>query len=348
MEDDKFFENKIRTVNGIMCVLVVFLHSYNIERYSNLSLEITPLVESFVSFTVGNVAVPTFFLMSAILFFQNFNLSKTWTKYRSRISSVLIPYILWNIIYLIVFLILVNFPLSRQFMDTKEIFMNIQTLIDSVLFYQYNGVYWFMYQLILFILISPLVYLIMKPRYSILVVPVLLVMSHLIPYIPPYSKGIMVNSLVYWVLGAYFALHGREQVFNRCPNSKVYFVLSLFLLMLRFYLMSINPGLIIYKALDVLMLLNVVSLWFALDIFKFRLVYDWMGMSFFIYTTHPLIVWSIKNVVSILLPGNDAMALMNYIIAGIGGVVIPMCIAKIMSRYVPKLYSILCGKRVVL
>lgn len=345
MENNGFFNDKIRTVNGIMCVLVVFLHSYNIERYGSLSWKITPLVEGFFSKSVGDIAVPTFFFMSAIMFFRNFDLSKTWTKYKSRISSVVIPYILWNVIYLAVFLILVNFPLSRQFMETKEIPINLETVIDSVIFYRYNGVYWFMYQLILFVFISPAVYLIMKPSYSILVIPALFIMSYWFPNIPACPKGIIVNYLVYWGLGAYFALHRREQIFHRCSNAKIYLALSLLLIMLRFYIEFINRAMIMYKVLDILLLLNVISVWFALDMFKFRAVYGWMGLSFFIYTLHPLIVWAIKNAVSALLPGNDVMALINYIITGIGGVVIPVYIAKVMNRCVPKLFGILCGKR---
>lgn len=345
MENNSFFYNKIRTVNGIMCVWVVFLHSYNIERYSSLSWKITPLAEGFFSKSVGEIAVPTFFLMSAILFFQNFDLSKTWTKYKSRMLGVVIPYILWNAIYLVVFLALVNFPLSRQFMDTKEIPINLETIIDSVIFYKYNGVYWFMYQLILFDFISPVIYLIMKPRYSILVIPALFIISYWFPNIPVCSKGIRVDCLVYWVLGAYFALHRKEQTYHRCSSTKIYLVLSLLLIMLRFYIEFINRAMNMYKVSDILLFLNVLSVWFALDMFKFHAVKGWMGLSFFIYTLHPLIVWSIKNVVSVLLPGNDVMVLINYIIAGIGGVVIPVYVAKVMNRCMPKLFGILCGQR---
>lgn len=347
MENDRFFDNKIRTVNGIMCVLVVFLHSYNIERYNNLNWFITPLLESFVSRTVGNLAVPTFFFMSAILFFRNYDLTKVWTKYRSRISSILIPYLLWNTIYLLIFVIIVNFPLSRQFMDTKEIAINLQVVIDSVLFHQYNGVYWFMYQLILFVLISPVIYLVMKNPYGIVVVPGLLIISYWWPVIP-YSKGLIVNSLIYWVLGAYFALHRKEQIYHRSVNTNKYLMLFVIVIIVRFYIEFINQrSEITDYILNFLLLINVISLWFALDVLKFQKVYDWMSMSFFIYSIHPLIVDTIKKAISALLPGNDVIALINYVISGIGGVVISLYIAKMMHRYMPKVFSILCGKREV-
>ena len=348
MSEEKFFRKKILTLNGIMCVLVVFLHSYNIERYKILNWSITPLLESFVSRTLGNLAVPTFFFMSAILFFQNYDLTKMWTKYRSRISSIVIPYLLWNMIYLIIFIIIVNFPLSRQFMDTKEISINFQVVIDSVLFHQYNGVYWFMYQLILFVFISPVIYLVMKTRYGIAVLPGLLIISWWWSVIPNYSNGIIVDSLIYWVLGAYFALHRREQIYRSCVNTKVYLLLSVILIIARFYLEFINQKADINNhILNLLLLLNVISLWFALDVLKFHTVYEWMSMSFFIYTVHPLIVDTIKKGISALLPGKDVMALVNYIISGIAGVVISVCIAKIMMRYTPRLFVILCGGRTI-
>lgn len=346
MSEEIFFRKKVLTMNGIMCVLVVFLHSYNIERYRNLKWSITPLLESFISRSLGNLAVPTFFFISAILFFQNYDLSKMWYKYKSRISSIVIPYLLWNTIYLITFMIIVNFPLSRHFMDTKEISINLKVVINSVFFHQYNGVYWYMYQLILFVFFSPIIYLVMRTSYGIIVVPCLLIISYWWPVVPNYSNGIIVNSLIYWVLGAYFALHRREQVYHSCINTKKYLMLSVNLIIIRFYLeFIIHRSEINNYVLNFLLLLNVISLWFALDVLKFQKVYEWMSMSFFIYTVHPLIVWSVKNGISLLLPENDVMALINYMVSGIAGVTLSMCIAKIMNCCMPKLFSILCGKR---
>lgn len=352
MTEKKFFENKVLTVNGIMCVLVVFLHSYNIERYRSLNWSVTPLLESFVSGTLGDLAVPTFFFMSSILFFQNYNLSKVWSKYRSRISSIVIPYLLWNMIYLIIFMIIVNFPLSRQFMDTQEISVSLQVVIDAILLHQYNGAYWFMYQLILFVLVSPVIYLVMRTPYGIVAVPGLFIISFWFSAIPNYSYGIKIKWLMYWILGAYFALHRREQIYHRCVHKQIYLALSVILIIVRFYLEFINQrternSQIIDLLLLILLLLNVMFLWFALDVLKFHRVYEWMSMSFFIYTIHPLIVDTIKKAISALLSGNDVMALINYVVSGLGGVVISVYIAKVMHHYMPKIFSILCGKREV-
>lgn len=347
--DDNFLRNKITTISGIMCILVVFLHSENIvDKYGSSINRGIILFEFFISRSLGDLAVPTFFFMSAILFFQNFDLSKMGTKYKSRISSVVIPYLLWNFLYMIFLYILVNNPLSNALIETKEITINAKVVIDSVLFYQYNNVYWYMYQLILFILISPVVYIVMKNPYGILIVPMLIIINYWFYNIPEITYGIKIKYLIYWLLGAYFVIHIREQIYRRSSRRKLYLALplSLALIIVRFYLEFVNQELEVSEyVLSLLILANVIAVWFALDVLKFNSVHRWMQMSFFIYSIHPLIVWTIKDIISVLLPPNGIIVLANYMIAGMGGVVISICIAKILRRFTPKIYCVLTGGR---
>ena len=334
MENDNiFFRNKITTVNGIMCILVVLLHSENItEKYGSSINKGIVLLENFMVF-LGKLAVPTFFFISAILFFQNYDLSKIMSKYKSRISSVVIPYLLWNFLYLIFFYILANNPLSNALIETEKFPINAKVIIDSILFHQYNGVYWYMSQLILFILISPVVYIVMKSPYGIIIVPVSIIIN---PW------------LIYWLLGAYFVMHIREQIYHRSSGKKIYLTLSLsiILILVRFYLEYMNQEIEVNEyALNLLKLVNVISVWFALDILSFNSVYKWMQMSFFIYSFHPLVVWTIKDIIATLLPPNNIIALANYMITAIGGVLISVCSAKILIRFTPKIYSVLTGGR---
>ena len=347
MTNNVFFRNKVTTINGIMCALVAFLHSENVDRYSD-SIGGIALLESFISKTLGDIAVPTFFFMSAILFFQNYDLSRIWSKYKSRISSVVIPYLLWNLLYFVLFFVLTNNPLSGSFMDTKAVTIDAKVLVDSILFHQYNRVYWFMYQLILFILISPIVYVVMKNPYGIAVVPGFIVLGYRFPNIPNVPNGIIINSLIYWLLGAYFVLHARDWIYNRSSKKKIYLTLSFSaaLILVRFYLECVNQQFEVSGyVLNLLLLPNIIALWFALDIFKFNHIYGWMKMSFFIYSMHPLIVDTIKKAVSVLLPENNVIVLGNYIVSAVGGIMISAGIAKIMVRFTPQIYRVLCGGR---
>ncbi len=346
MEKGKFFENKILVVNGIMSIMVVFLHSYNIERYNHLKWFMIPLFENFISKVIGNLAVPTFFFMSSILFFQNYSTEKIWNKYKNRTFSILIPYLLWNTIYFMLFVLLTKIPLSSFFMDTKEIPIDRITIIAAVFGHIYNKSYWFMYQLILFIVISPIIYYLIKNHFGILFLLGVLIINYWIERIPGGTYGIRINSLVYWVMGAYFALHQREKLYNRSKNGKWYLVVSLLLIAIRFYLGFITQKVTVSNyILNLLLLLNVISLWFAFDILRLTAVYEWMKMSFFIYSVHPLIVDTIKKGIAALLPENDIMALTNYIISGVGGILISVLIGKLMIQLAPKLFHILSGGR---
>lgn len=346
MENSRFFTHKISTVNGIMCVMVVFLHSYNIERYTNLKYSMTEYFESLISQTIGDLAVPGFFFMSSILFFQNYSIDKLWQKYRSRFFSCFIPYILWNIIYLIAFIVLTAFPITNSFMDTKELQLNLRIILEAVFLHKYNGAFWFIYQLLLFVIVSPFIFIIVKRKWGIFLAFLLMIMRFKTNRIPNIPDGLMVNSLIYWVLGAWFVIHKRELIYHRCNKRNICLLGAIIFVVIRFVYEFLLGSEINYCILDILLLINVLFVWFGFDVLNFNKTYDRMKMSFFIYALHPLVVDAIKKGVSVLLPDNDFMALANYFISALFGIIICLGIAHLLSCYFPQVLRLLCGGRV--
>lgn len=127
-----------------------------------------------LSSTLTKICVPAFFILSGFLFFQNqdkFNLQIYKSKLHRRIYTLLIPYILWNIISLILHIIKIKylgFPDHGLFENG-----NIQWLKVFEGFYDYTDGYpfafafWFIRNLIVFVILSPLVYLIGCKKLSI-------------------------------------------------------------------------------------------------------------------------------------------------------------------------------------
>lgn len=345
MSDKAFFRNKIILINSVMSTAVVFAHSNNIDRYSNLRWESTEPIEFLFSRGIGNLAVQMFFLMSSILFFLNYNKDTMLQKYKSRVKSVLLPFFVWNIIYYLFFIVLTALPLSRSFMDTKQVAVNLETILNAVLFYQYNGVYWFMYQLILFIIISPLLYALIKNKYGFLVPIGCVVAYYWLPTIPMCAHALRTDMLVYWTLGAYMAIHQTERMNRKNNQAPLYLGISIVLIAIRFYLEGIAPNTISNYWLSVLVLINVITVWWAFDLFRLKKVYEWMTMSFFIYSLHPLIVDTIKKAFATLLPDNDIMAFVNYFLTAIGSIALCYVAGKILIRFLPGLYDVLSGGR---
>lgn len=94
-----------------LIVCVVFIHSYSAGELLDFSTidwsalsgrEAVGLIQVFFSRVVTHFAVPCFYFISGYLFFCNikhFDLSVWKGKMRSRAYTLLLPYVLWNLIF---------------------------------------------------------------------------------------------------------------------------------------------------------------------------------------------------------------------------------------------------------
>lgn len=161
-----------------LIVGVVFIHAYrtNVE-FAGGSVVInqgTSLVGDFlrnlVSQGFAQIAVPLFFLMSGFLFFRNF----TWStngyleKIRSRIHTLLVPFVFWNIAALILVAIAQALPETATYFSGKNNPIASYNGLDylSAIFgigrmpisYQF----WFLRDLMLLALATPAIYVAAK------------------------------------------------------------------------------------------------------------------------------------------------------------------------------------------
>lgn len=95
----------MRRVRLPLIILVTYAHSYGAIRggYSLLGSgwDAYEVLKLMMSQTLVKVAVPAFFVMSGYLFFANVEkLTKEvyWHKLRRRVKTLLIPYIVWNLL----------------------------------------------------------------------------------------------------------------------------------------------------------------------------------------------------------------------------------------------------------
>lgn len=342
-----YFRKKVVLANFILAVSVMFLHSHNIVHYPATEHTFLPGLEFLISKTVGNLAVPGFFLISSYLFYRNYGKDKILRKYRSRFWSVLVPYWLWNALYYLVFLALVAFPVSRYFMDTMQVEWSVHELAQAVLNHKYHGAYWFMQQLAWFVVLSPVIWVLMKKRWGIILPAVLLGWNYAEIHFPVEGFGLRLDMLVYWCVGCYLALHGAEKFEARATTGKYYYGMLFFVLLgIRFWL-EFSKGMNVYNSrlAAVLLFMNVLVLWHALDILECRNVRWWMEITFFIYSTHPLLTDTVKKGMAKLLPNTLVFGLINYFATvGISLCVI-IAVAKLLMNHMPFVWKILNGGR---
>lgn len=90
------FRNKITFIQFLLSVGIVYQHTaWNYKRNSILNVG-----QSFLFFLI-ETCVPFFFMISGYLFFRTYNPSKAKIKIVSRIKTLLIPYLIWNLLYMI-------------------------------------------------------------------------------------------------------------------------------------------------------------------------------------------------------------------------------------------------------
>lgn len=95
----------MRRVRLPLIILVTYAHSYGAirEGYSLLDSgwDAYEVLKLMMSQTLVKVAVPAFFVMSGYLFFANvekFTKDVYWQKLKRRVKTLLIPYIVWNLL----------------------------------------------------------------------------------------------------------------------------------------------------------------------------------------------------------------------------------------------------------
>ena len=86
---EKWFREHIWWMSFILSLMVVWVHSENTELFlGELGREtMVYSLENFFAQTLGQIAVPGFFMISAYLFYRNFQFSKTMEEPVQKPSS---------------------------------------------------------------------------------------------------------------------------------------------------------------------------------------------------------------------------------------------------------------------
>lgn len=212
-----------------MIVLVTFAHSYGgvEEGFSLLTSEWNTyeFLKLLISQTLVKVAMPVFFIMSGYLFFTNvdvWNFKVYKTKIWRRIKTLLIPYLIWNLLMAIK---LKTFGWSMFWVYWEPAGVQIDWFgQEQLMTAPANMPLWFLRDLMVVSLLTPIIYIVIrKLGYWLMGLLTILYLSGISAFIP----GLSAYAIYFFTFGAFLSIHKMDLVASLKRVEIPAYVLSL-------------------------------------------------------------------------------------------------------------------------
>lgn len=347
----------VSKVRGALILLIVLAHSaFGTPPYK----DITP--ESYAGFTrfydfvfdhLFNCLVPTFFVISGFMFYRA-GLDITYGEYKSkirrRVRTLLIPYLLWNLIALLMISIKLWSPISGYFQGYENFEFTPANILRGFIYFD-NGFYpycftmWFLRDLMIITLLSPLIVAFVRTfkNYCMLVGIIVLIACDL--WLPIVHYWGLTDHALFFTLGVYMAGRGRDSLgrLNIAALCAAYLAMSLvqavwpdsqiFVEIINYFkkpvmtLLLIGIGLRLYRR--------------PTPVLEFL-----VGSSFFIYAFHGLFSnFTAKMLVRLIPPTTDLAAFTIYTLKFLILMGISVGAYLGIRRVAPRVLALLCGGR---
>lgn len=346
----------IKNVRFPLTVIVVMIHIF--QNPNRFLIHGSPVFEAypncFFSFmyffaeAFGRIAVPVFFAISGYLFFykiEEFNKIVYLNKLKRRVQTLLIPYIIWNSLY-IAFFYLKSTPLLSWLYPnaTSDCFSDLNWWINA--YWGYEGCpilypLWYIRDLIMIIVLSPIVYYFLR-HFGYLWIGMLFLLT---TCLAGSEGGINLTAgLLYFSIGAFASIHKIENL--RIIGYKGF-------LMIVFLLTAIIDTLTRGYD-DVSPYFHTISIfigfwWFISASALFNSIYKKELLekcSFFIFLIHPFYITEVKIILIITCPINNlyVITLIHFICLAIS-LVIGVVLYKLLKLTIPRFLSLSTGSR---
>ena len=344
---DNYFSKKITILSFFLCCGVVSQH----VKWTCLDYETLNSIRDFWFFIV-ETCVPFFFIVSGYLFFRTYQSDNWKKKLKSRINSLLVPYLLWNVFYSVVMLLLFKAGFVTNIQRKEGLLGVVTSCINS----EYSPL-WFIKDLMVFVCISPMMYYLLRNKYvGALVLIALVTVNANNFYSGRMTEPLNVNAndwimfiyqYIFFALGSYGALCWKLDIEKSSSKRAICGLIMLSFLIIIYWAYLCSNGDVINN--HTFRWLWCISFWFAYDLFPEIRVYPWMKYSFFIYCAHLIIVMCIQGVSQKVFSYCGGLTcclqITEYIALPIVTIICIICIANLLKKHMPQLLLIITGGR---
>lgn len=348
--------SRIEVLRFPLIVGVVFIHNY----YTSVSLAQGAIgfthngfwanfVRDFVSQGVARVSVPLFFLISGYLFFLGkWSRSQYFDKLRRRVRTLLIPLLFWNGLTLAILAIAQSIPQTTKYLGgtawptirTFTVLDYLNALIGITVKLPLCLQFWFIRDLIVLVILSPLFYFLFVRK---LALPFLVLLFGL------WCVGIWpilwpsIDATLFFALGTYLSL-ARKDVNYLDKAGPWIAILFLGSVTLRAWL----PGTAFYTS-KVLIIAGVPAVWWltrlVLRSASLRSLLLWLsGASFFVFAAHePLLTVLRKVAYQRFAPHSDAAILALYFLLPVFLITFLVALHTVLLKTMPSVLGFITG-----
>lgn len=290
-----------------------------------------------------NVAIPSFFLISGFLFFNNIEqINDCLSKIKKRFSTLVIPYLAWNVLLLVLCLALSTIPqLKAQIRYTYDLSYSIFWIVAKLTYKPIIGQFWYIRTLFLFILFSPLYLYVFKSKtLSLLIIFLSIFLWKLI------DTGILsTEGACFFLLGGFLSYHGF------LPSQQS-FKLWLWL----FLPQAIIFPAIIFTSINYIVIQKIcifiqiytgwqICLYLASQTKICHFLIEMNHHSFFHYATHGTILKALSLYFSKMVPHTQFFSFTFYFLCFFITLIFSFSISFHARQSFPRLYSIFTGGR---
>lgn len=364
------FEKTVSQLRFPMICGIVVIHCSLVPLASAADVLCYPAdkVMTFCSGILARIFVPLFFFISGYFFFFNKDAERPGfyrTQWRKRIRTLLVPYLLWNIFALAVLAIKTYGPVSAFFPRLAANPITLPELADAFWAFRPSapdGIYepssspvnvplWFMRDLMVMALLTPLFHRLLRPKYGFLF-PLCLAALFIAGIWLPYNEGCSLSALLFFSGGAWFAIHGTNPLAMTSrigAPAIVYTVAGAIYMAFAFgALQSAVPSESVFYPLSI-----ITGLFAAIGIGYVLISKGVLNIpplaeksSFFIYVFHYPFVATIKPLLfKTIQPHTNLTLLAVYILLIIVTTAVSVGVYALMQRYLPRVTSVLTGAR---
>ena len=355
---DKELSTKISFLSFWLMLMVLMIHCINIDDNISVIGDGVWVLEKVISYNLCGIAVPLFFFISGYLFFVKIDIKLGVTlsvfkeKIGKRIKTLFVPYLFWCTFWYF-FLFLTQLIPDFSYLFSSPLHkMSIGNQFLNLFLEPVNYPFWFLRELILYVIITPIFYVAIK---HLRLIPILLLFS-----ISIFQKSALnlfnVELFQYWTM-FFFALGMYSSMFKINLKNKLKNQYNLILLTCWFSILFLLVYLELYFDVNNIYFAFLKKIYIIIGCFSFWFLYDYLkptfnlkfknnySYSFFIFSTHGIPLLFLKKIFTNLFELTNFQLILLYIFSFVFIYYTMTYLGVLLKKKTPKIYSIICGNR---